>query len=74
MGRIAASKKCSVCEQVVGEAHLQFRQVEDRARFCSFECMITFAVYRIRQRREHHNQQLQELRETVKKLRRRQKA
>jgi hypothetical protein len=33
----------------------------DRAAFCSFECTMSFAVDRIRQRREHQNEEIAEL-------------
>ena len=34
--------------------------------FCSFECMIEFALARIRERREHHNAQIAELRQKLR--------
>ena len=62
-----------MCGKPVDKDCLQFRQVDDRARFCSFECMIVFAVDRIRLRRQHHNEQIAELREQVGKLRKKAK-
>jgi hypothetical protein len=37
-----------------------------RTPLCSFECLINFAVARIRERREHHNQQLITLRKALR--------
>ena len=46
--------------------HLQQNLDGYTAILCSFECLINYAVARIRERREHHNEQLAALREALR--------
>ena len=59
-------KGCTICSAHLGTGHLKVTQAGERAAFCSFECMIEFALTRLRERREHHNQQVAELRAALK--------
>ena len=56
------SSICTVCKASAGPREPRFSQAGDRAVFCSFECMIDFALGRIRARRVHHNEQMDEMR------------
>jgi hypothetical protein len=66
MSKPSATVTCTVCKTSVASRLLRFSQGADRAEFCSFECMIEFALARIRERREQHNAQLAELRQKLR--------
>jgi hypothetical protein len=62
-----ARQSCAACGQPVTHQALVLEQADERTPLCSFECLINYAVTRIRERREHHNEQLAALRDHKKR-------
>jgi hypothetical protein len=60
---------CAVCGQTLDETSVQLHQRADRTLFCSLECLVTYAVGRIRQRLEQRNSQVRLFARQQKKLR-----
>lgn len=58
----AHTPKCAACGRKMKGPGLQLGEQDATHPLCSFECVIQFAVERIRARREHHNRMLRELR------------
>ena len=61
---------CAGCGRPFDHQSLVLEQAGDRTPLCSFECLINYAVARIRERREHHNEQLAALRKSLRGARR----
>lgn len=59
-------RACAVCGEPVEHDPLMLEHAGERTPLCSFECVINFAVARIRQRREYHNEQLTALRKALR--------
>jgi len=49
---------CAVCGEKLDETSVQLHQQGNRTLLCSLECMVTYAVGRIRQRLEQRNSQV----------------
>ena len=74
MTKAIRSENCTVCKALAGREPPRFSQAGDRAVFCSFECMIDFALTRIRERRVHHNEQMAEMRTQLRDAKKRRAA
>ena len=62
MKKAAERPVCAACGGRIKGEPLTLAETDATHPICSFECVIQFAVERIRIRREHHNRMLRELR------------
>jgi hypothetical protein len=53
--------RCVECDGICDKRSLQLMEGNDRFNFCSFECLIAYAVGRIRQRIQYHNHRVRVL-------------
>jgi hypothetical protein len=58
MERIKRADHCAVCNKMLDEMPVQLQQQGARTLFCSLECLVTYAVGRIRQRLQQRNTQV----------------
>jgi hypothetical protein len=66
--RMKRADYCAVCSKSLDEMSLQLQQQGDRTLFCSLECLVSYAVGRIRQRLEQRNSQVRMFANEQKKL------
>ncbi len=59
---------CAVCGEKLDEASVQLHQHGNRTLFCSLECIVTYAVGRIRQRLEQRNSQVRSFAKRQKRM------
>jgi hypothetical protein len=59
---------CAVCGKTLDKMSLQLQQQGELTMFCSLECVVAYAVGRIRQRLEQRNSQVRRLASEQEKL------
>ena len=53
--------KCAECDTSFGQRPIHLQQGSDQISFCSFECLIGYAVGRVRQRLQFQNRRVRVL-------------